>query len=286
MANIQWAGPSEWNEWTEWLATGLHGRNRWRLSILMSGALFAVGLRTVSSWLRAAGITVDYEAYYYFLSSVGRNAHRVASQLLLLVLRQGPLPERVLLVIDDTPTKRYGPHVEGADIHHNPTPGPADQKYLYGHVWVTLALAVRRRLWGAMALPLQAMLYVRQRTLASIPPRRSWTFRTKLELAVQLVREATAAVQRAEKRVWLVVDGGVPISGSFWTNWMPNSNRMRRPICWWVLNVIDHFSRRSMGCAVFKCRPTSEEVTAALDRIMSAENVRPKHLIVDQGSEF
>jgi transposase InsO family protein len=53
-----------------------------------------------------------------------------------------------------------------------------------------------------------------------------------------------------------------------------------------VLNVIDHFSRRSMGCAAFKCRPTSEEVTAALDRIMSAENVRPKHLIVDQGSEF
>lgn len=207
MANIQWAGPSEWNEWTEWLATGLHGRNRWRLSILMSGALFAVGLRTVSSWFRAAGITVDYEAYYYFLSSVGRNAHRIGSRLLLLVLQQVPLPERVLLVIDDTPTKRYGPHVEGADIHHNPTPGPADQKYLYGHVWVTIALAIRHPLWGAMALPLQAMLYVRQRTLASIPSRRGWTFRTKLELAVQLVREATAAIQRAGKRVWIVVDG-------------------------------------------------------------------------------
>ena len=41
-----------------------------------------------------------------------------------------------------------------------------------------------------------------------------------------------------------------------------------------------------MGFAVFKCRPTSEEVTAALDRIMSAEQVRPKHLIVDQGPEF
>jgi hypothetical protein len=41
-----------------------------------------------------------------------------------------------------------------------------------------------------------------------------------------------------------------------------------------------------MGAAVFKCRPTSEEVTAALDRIMSAEQVQPKHLIVDQGPEF
>jgi transposase InsO family protein len=78
----------------------------------------------------------------------------------------------------------------------------------------------------------------------------------------------------------------VPISGGFWTNWMLNSSRQRWPICWCALNVIDHFSRRSMGCAVFKCRPKSEEVTAALDHIMSAENVRPKHLIVDQGSKF
>ena len=54
-------------------------------------------------------------------------------ELVVLLLRVLPLPERLLLVIDDSPTKRYGPKVEGADIHHNPTPGPADQPYLYGH---------------------------------------------------------------------------------------------------------------------------------------------------------
>jgi len=26
--------------------------------------------------------------------------------------------------LDDSPTKRYGRHVEAANIHHNPTPGP------------------------------------------------------------------------------------------------------------------------------------------------------------------
>ena len=78
----------------------------------------------------------------------------------------------------------------------------------------------------------------------------------------------------------------VPISGGFWTNWIPNAIWQRWPVCWWVLNVVDHFSRRSMGFAVFKCRPTSEEVTAALDSIMVAEKVSPKHLIVDQGPEF
>ena len=41
-----------------------------------------------------------------------------------------------------------------------------------------------------------------------------------------------------------------------------------------------------MGFAVFKTRPTSEEVTAALDRIIEREQGKPKHLIVDQGREF
>ena len=66
-----------------------------------------------------------------------------------LLLRTLPLPDRLLAVIDDTPTKRYGPKVEGADIHHNPTPGPADHKFVYGHIWVTLVLAARLVEWIA-----------------------------------------------------------------------------------------------------------------------------------------
>jgi len=78
----------------------------------------------------------------------------------------------------------------------------------------------------------------------------------------------------------------VPISGGFWTPWIPTAIAQRWPVCWWVLNVIDHFSRRSLGCGVFQNRPTSAEVTAVLDRIISAEQKRPKHVIVDQGTEF
>src|SRR5262249_56265947 len=68
---------------------------------------------------------------------------------------------RVLLVLDDSPTKRFGKWVEGAGLHHNPTPGPAHQKFVYGHVWVTVALVVRHALWGTIGLPLWALLYVR-----------------------------------------------------------------------------------------------------------------------------
>lgn len=207
MARANFRGPKEWDEWTCWLMAGLHGRNGWRLPILLMGILFAQGRRTVSTWLRAAGVSPDYEDYYYFLASVGRNAKLVSWRLLTLVLKIVPLPQRVLLVLDDTPTQRYGPHVEGADVHHNPTPGPADQEFLYGHVWVTLSLAVRHPTWGALALPLRAMLYVRQRTLASIPPWRGWEFRTKLELAAKLLEWAAWVLKPAGKTVWVAADG-------------------------------------------------------------------------------
>jgi hypothetical protein len=128
-------------------------------------------------------------------------------QLVLLLFRVLPLPERLLVVLDDSPTKRYGPYVEGADVHHNPTPGPADQEYLYGHIWVTLSLALRHPLWGALALPLRAMLYVRERTMKRIPPQRGWRFRTKLELAARLLEWWAELAKAAGKTTWLAVDG-------------------------------------------------------------------------------
>ena len=190
------------------MAAGLHARNRWRLPLLLVGILFANGRRTVTTWLRAAGVSDNYADYYYFLAALGRKTESVATQLLALLLRVLPLVERLLLVIDDSPTKRYGPKVEGADIHHNPTPGPADQKYLYGHIWVTISLALRHPKWGAMALPLRAMLYVRRQTMPSIPKCRGWRFATKLQLAARLLEWIVPILKKAGKTVWVVVDGG------------------------------------------------------------------------------
>jgi hypothetical protein len=186
----KWQSPSEWSEWSEYLAVGLDARHRWRLPLLLIGILFGHGRRTVTSWLRTAGISTDYEDYFYFLSSLRRKTGSVAERLLMLVLRKLPLPERLLLVIDDSPTKRYGPKVEEAGLHHNP--GPADQKYLYGHILVTLSLVIRHPKWGALALPLRALLYVRKKTLPLIPLQRGWLFLTKLELAANGPRREPA----------------------------------------------------------------------------------------------
>ncbi len=204
----RWECPEQWSEWSEWLAAGLHARNRWRFPVLLLGILFANGRRTVTTWLRAVGISTDFADYYYFLVPVGRKTESIATQLVALLLRVLPLPERLLLVIDDSPTKRYGPKVEGADIHHNPTPGPADQKYLYGHIWVTLSLALRHPRWGALALPLRAMLYVRKQTMPTIPKQRRWRFATKLQLAARLVEWIAPILKKAGKKVWVVTDGG------------------------------------------------------------------------------
>jgi hypothetical protein len=52
------------------------------------------------------------------------------------------------------------------------------------------------------------MLYVRQKTIPTIPRWRRWKFRTKLLLAAGLVEWVAAIAKEAGKTVWVVVDGG------------------------------------------------------------------------------
>ncbi len=205
----EWTCPDELAEWADWLSYGLHGRNRWRLAVVLSGMLLAVGRRTVTAWLRAAGVSADYKAYYYLLGSLGRKSEKIAQRLWREVLHRfetlSPGTERVLLAIDDSPTKRYGPQVEGAGLHHNPTPGPSEHKFVYGHVWVTLAAIMRHPRWGAIGLPILAKMYVRRKNLKGLP--KSFTFQTKLEQAAAMVEWAVNWVRFHEKPLWIVADG-------------------------------------------------------------------------------
>jgi hypothetical protein len=203
-----WHLPPDVALWIAHLASALHGRLAFRLGMLFTGLLFARGRRTVTSWLRAAGIGKDYKSYYYFLGSLGRYIKLVGGILLSKLHRLVPPTHRVLLAVDDSPTQRYyGPQVEGAGVHHNPTPGPAAQKFVYGHVWVTVALVVRHALWGSIALPLWALLYVRRKDIRPLRARYRVPFRTKLELAAQLVQWAVQWLEHFGKAVWVVADG-------------------------------------------------------------------------------
>jgi hypothetical protein len=203
----KWQCPDQWTEWSEWLAAGLDARNRWRLPLVLMGLLFARGRRTVSSWLRAAGISDDYQDYYYFIGMVGRKTKELAGRVVVLIVVRLPLDDRVVGALDDSPTKRYGPKVEGAGIHHNPTPGPADQKYLYGHVWVTLSILAKHPLWGTIGLPVLASMYVRLKNIGALASLYGWEFRTKLELGVSQVLWLANLLKHAGKTLWIVADG-------------------------------------------------------------------------------
>lgn len=192
------------------LCSALNRRSTPRLFRLLCGALLAKGRRTVTSWFRAAGTSTDFRPAYHALWAAGRRAERLALHLLLAVLK--PLMRHVagdhlLFAIDDTPTARYGPKVQGAGVHHNPTPGPAGEKFVYGHIWVTLAWLVRHPTWDTLALPLRALLYVRAKDVPKLAKRYPWTFRTKLELAVELVGWLCVWLSSLGKELRVVVDG-------------------------------------------------------------------------------
>jgi hypothetical protein len=189
------------------LAFWLDRRSGVRLPRLLLGILFARGRRTVTSWFRAAGITDEYRPAYHTVCAVGRQVNSLACTTLLAVQ---PLldPRRLTVAIDDTPTPRYGPKVEGSGIHHNPSPGPAGAPFVYGHVWVTLAALARHPHSDTLALPLQAQLYIRAADLPHLPPDRRRPFATKLQLAAQQLQWLLPGVERSFAERWVVIDGG------------------------------------------------------------------------------
>jgi hypothetical protein len=175
---------------------------------LFLGAVLARGRRTVTTWIRAAGLSDHFQNCYTAVAAAGKKSATIAAYLVLWVVE--PLlagVERLTVALDDTPTQRYGPHVQGAGVHHNPTPGPAGTPYVYGHVFVVLGLLVTHPAWGVIALPLLARLYVRKKDLPAIEAKHRPAFRTKLELGVELLRWAKTWLGLLRKPIWVVVDG-------------------------------------------------------------------------------
>jgi len=151
----------------------LDKRIAFRLPIVIAGAMLATGRRTAASWFRCAGVKGDWDRFYDLLASIGRDATSVMLPMLRFILAKFDPGEGGYwtLAVDDSPTKRFGPNVQAANIHHNPTPGPAGGEWLYGHNWVCLAMLLSHPLFGVMALPLLSRLYVRQVDIASLKER-------------------------------------------------------------------------------------------------------------------
>ena len=200
---------AEWRGWLDSLAAPLHARLAWRLPVVVLGILLGSGRRTATRWWIAAGVGQGFRSYYYFLDSIGRKTRPIAAALLKIVSDRIAVSDRLVFAFDDTPTKRYGPKVQGAGFHHDPTPGPDGSKFLYGHCWVTLSRVAHHARWGIIGLPLLAALYVREITIPGLPPEAGITFQTKLEIAAEMVTWLAEQLPEADrKRCWLAIDGG------------------------------------------------------------------------------
>ena len=92
-------------------------------------------------------------------------------------------------------------------MHHNPTPGPAGSSFVYGHVFVVLGLLVTHKAWGTIALPLLSRLYIRKKDLPTIAEKHRPAFRTKLDMAVELLRWAKPWLELLKLPIWVVADG-------------------------------------------------------------------------------
>ncbi len=79
--------PNEWTTWMIALASVLHQRSAWRFALLVAGIVFANGRRTITSWLRAAGIGNAYESFYYFIGALARKSEVMATILFEIVMK-------------------------------------------------------------------------------------------------------------------------------------------------------------------------------------------------------
>jgi hypothetical protein len=195
------------------LAAALPTKTRPFFLSLVLGALLAIARRrTVTQWLKAAQVCDDYRQVFYHIPNIGCNGVEIFDAMHEIILEQlGPVittAATIRIVLDDSPTKRYGRKIEGAGWHHNPTPGRTDAKTCFGHSWVVAVLVVTHPAFGEISLPIAAELYLRQKEIDKLQAKYKRTFQTKTAMAVKIVERLVPKFKGFGNPVEVIVDGG------------------------------------------------------------------------------
>jgi putative transposase len=101
-------------------------------------------------------------------------------------------------------------------------------------------------------------------------------------------RSIAARIVTAKRpnHVWHADLTTVPTSLGYWTSWLPFAMPPRWPFCWWVAAVVDHYSRRVMGTAIFESEPAAADVSRLVGLVCRSLRCRSAHLITDHGVQF
>jgi putative transposase len=99
---------------------------------------------------------------------------------------------------------------------------------------------------------------------------------------------STARIVTAKRpnHVWHVDLTTIPTQAGFWCSWLPCALPQCWPFYWWVVALLDHYSRRVMDCAVFRQAPTAVALRCFLGRALHAAGTTPRYLVSDKGSQF
>jgi transposase InsO family protein len=97
---------------------------------------------------------------------------------------------------------------------------------------------------------------------------------------------ARRVTAKRPNHVWHVDLTVVPTAAGMWASWLPFALPQCWPFCWWLGIVVDHYSRRALGSAVFKKQPTSVQVRQFLGRVIATIGTAPKYLVTDSGVQF
>ena len=196
-------------QWFSRLAALLDRRSAPRLAWLFLGALLARGRRTVTSWIRAVGLSRDYQRCYTTVAAAGKKAKDIATRLLCAVVK--PLvagQARLTLAIDDTPTQALRAVRPGSRHPSQSNSWPRGfTACLWPHLGGARALGGPSRLGSHCNIRFwpdcmcEPRIY--RRSIPSIRPE----FQTKLEMGVELLRWAHCWLKYLGKPLWVVVDG-------------------------------------------------------------------------------
>ena len=97
--------------------------------------------------------------------------------------------------------------------------------------------------------------------------------------------EPSSVVARCPGHVWGVDLTTMPTTSGFWVPWLSGSQLLMWPFGWWLVVVVDHFSREVLAIEAFRSLPSAADVCRVLDRCVAGRGP-PKYVVTDQGVQF
>jgi transposase InsO family protein len=87
------------------------------------------------------------------------------------------------------------------------------------------------------------------------------------------------------EHVWHTDLTVVPTALGFWIPWLPFAIGQYWPFCYWVVAVLDHFSRKCLMAHALRAQPSTDDVTSVLDTAIAIAGKAPKYIVSDHGSQ-